>query len=64
MAKNRPFTFVAAIIFLVVAILHLYRLVAGFDVVIAGRVVGQVPSIAGLVIGGLLSLMLFRESRN
>ena len=64
MTRNRPFTFVAAIIFMLVAIVHLYRLVAGFDVVIAGRALGQAPSIAGLVIGGLLALMLFRESRS
>lgn len=63
MTTNRPFTLIAAGIFLLVALVHAYRLIDGFEVVIAGRSLGIAPSIAGALIGGLLSLMLFRESR-
>jgi hypothetical protein len=63
MTNARPFTLIAAIIFAMVALVHLYRLADGFEVIIGGRQLGVAASIAGLLIGGLLSVMLFRESR-
>ena len=63
MADRKPFTLIAAGIFLLIALVHLYRLTAGLDVVIAGNQLGQGPSIAGLFIGGLLAVMLLREAR-
>ena len=63
MADRKPFTLIAAGIFLLVALVHLYRLTAGFDVVIAGSQLGQGPSIAGLLICVLLAVMLVREAR-
>ena len=59
----KPFTTIAAIIFALMALVHLYRLVRPFDVVVGGTVLPQSVSIAALVITALLSVMLWREAR-
>ena len=59
----KPFTTVAIVIFSVVALVHLYRLIRPFEVVVAETIVPQWVSIVGLVVAGGLSLMLWRESR-
>ena len=59
----KPFTRLAAALFAVIALAHLYRIIRPFEVVIAGNVIPQWASIAGLVVAGALSLMLWRESR-
>ena len=63
MTDRKPFTLIAAAIFALVALVHLYRLISGFEVIITGRLLGAAPSFAGLIIGGILSLMLVREAR-
>lgn len=62
MSGRRPWTTVAAIIFLLMALAHLYRLVVPFDITIGGTVLSQTVSIIGLLVAGLLSVMLLRES--
>ena len=59
----KPFTKLAAALFALIALGHLYRIVRPFDIVIAGNTIPQVASIAGLVVAGALSLLLWRESR-
>lgn len=63
MTDRKPFTLIAATIFLLIALVHLYRLISGFEVIIAGRTLGPGFSLAGLIIGGIMSLMLFREAK-
>ena len=63
MTNRRPFTLIAAIIFLLMALVHLYRLVDGFSISIAGTEVGQGISIVALVVALVLSFGLFREAR-
>ena len=63
MSQTRPFTFVAAIIFLVMALGHLYRLAVGFEVTIGATALPMMASWVALVVTALLSVMLFRESR-
>jgi hypothetical protein len=60
----KPFTTLAIVIFALIALLHLYRLVRPFEVVVHGMVVPQWVSIAGLIVAGALALMLWRESRS
>ena len=61
--KRKPFTLIAAIIFGLMAIVHLYRLfINDFTVEVAGRTFGQTISWIALIVTGLLSVMLFRES--
>jgi len=60
---SRPITTVAALIFAVVALLHLYRVFTHFQVVLGSHVVPQWISILGVLVPGLLALGLLRESR-
>jgi hypothetical protein len=63
MTKSRPFTMIAALIFLLIALVHAYRLAVGIPITVGNAVIGQGISWAGLVIAGGLSLGLFREAR-
>jgi len=63
MAARRPFTLIAALLFLLIALVHIYRLVAGFPVTIGGSAVPMAVSWAGAIVAGLLGVMLLRESR-
>jgi hypothetical protein len=60
---KRPFTIVAAIIFAVVALVHLLRLMYGWVVNIAGGSVPMWASVLGLLIAGVLAAGLWWESR-
>ena len=59
----KPFTTLAAALFGLIALAHLYRLVKGFEVVVSGTVLPQWLSVAGLVVGAGMALMLWREAR-
>ena len=60
----KPFTTLAALLFALIALAHLYRVVRPFEVVVAGCSIPQWASIAGLIVAGALAIMLWRESRN
>ncbi len=64
MNGRRPFTTLAAVIFLLMALIHVYRLVTHFQIIIGNQSIPEWVSIFGIVVPGLLSLMLFRESRS
>ena len=60
----RPFTLLAAILFLAFAAIHAYRLFADhFDIVVAGHDVPLMASWGFLAVGLVLGLMLLTESR-
>jgi hypothetical protein len=59
----RPFTTVAAAIFLVVAAGHLTRLVLGWEATLNGWPIPLWISGFGAVVPAILSGMLFREAR-
>jgi fatty acid desaturase len=60
---KKPFTSLAAIIFAVIALVHLLRLVYGWAVTIVGADVPTWTSVLGLVIAGGLAAGLWWESR-
>ncbi|HMG47697.1 MAG TPA: hypothetical protein VK614_09585 [Allosphingosinicella sp.] len=60
----KPFTTLAIVIFALIALVHLYRLLRPFEVVVHNMVVPQWVSVAGLIVAGGLALMLWRESRS
>ena len=60
---NKPFTILAVLVFALVALLHLFRLVFGWEVTLNGAVVPTWVSIAGLLIAGGLAAGLWWESR-
>ena len=63
MTRSRPFTWIASAIFALIAILHLYRIVTHFQVVLGSHVIPLWVSYVGLVIPAALSWMLCREAR-
>lgn len=62
MITRKPFTLIAAVIFGLMALVHLYRLIDPFPVTIHGHSLGQGASIIALLIAGGISLGLLREA--
>jgi len=60
---NKPFTLIAAILFALAALIHLYRLFTHFQVVVGRHEISQTVSIVLIVVAAVLSWGLFRESR-
>jgi uncharacterized integral membrane protein len=63
MSTRRPFTLIAAAIFLIMALVHLYRLVTNFQVIFGSHVMPIAISYFAIVITGILAVMLYRESQ-
>jgi hypothetical protein len=59
----KPFTTLAALIFALMALVHLYRLIRPFEVIIGSWTLPLWVSGVGVAIPGLLAFMLWRESR-
>ena len=59
----KPFTTIAAVIFGLGALLHMYRIATHFQVIIGSHVIPQAVSWAGAILLALLSFGLFREAR-
>jgi hypothetical protein len=60
---KRPFTSLAALIFAVIALVHLLRVIYGWAVTIVGANVPTWTSVLGLVVAGVLAAGLWWESR-
>lgn len=60
---KKPFTLLAALIFAIIALVHLLRLVFGWEVTFNGAVVPHWLSGVGLAVAAGLAVMLWRESR-
>jgi hypothetical protein len=61
---SKPFTLIAALIFAIIALLHLYRLFTNFQVILGSHTIPMWVSYVGLIIPGLLAAMLYRESKS
>lgn len=64
MTARKPFTLIAAVIFGLMALLHVYRLFTNFQVIVGSHTIPINVSWVGLIVTGGLSYMLFRESRS
>jgi hypothetical protein len=60
----RPFTAIAAAIFALMAIAHVYRLATGFSISVAGTEVGQGVSWVALIVTAALAYGLYREAKS
>ncbi len=60
---KKPFTNIAVGVFALVALLHVLRLIFGWEATIAGLAVPLWISLLGAVIAGGLAVMVWRESR-
>ena len=63
MTANKPFTLLAAAIFALMAICHLYRIATNFQIILGSHTIPLWASWVGALIAGVLALMLYRESR-
>jgi hypothetical protein len=59
----KPFTLIASIIFGLMALLHAYRLITHFQVIVGSHTIAQAVSWIGVIFAAVLSYGLFRESR-
>ena len=60
---KKPFTIAAAVLLLVVALTHVWRLLAGAEVTIAGDSIPMWASGVAIVVAGGLAVMLWLEAR-
>lgn len=63
MTRGKPFTWIAAVIFAAMAVLHLYRLFTRFQVIVGSHTIPMWVSYVGVAVPALLSWMLCREAR-
>ncbi|HXG81493.1 MAG TPA: hypothetical protein VNJ05_06810 [Sphingomicrobium sp.] len=64
MTARRPFTLIAAVIFGLMALLHIYRLLTDFQIIVGSHTIPINVSWIALIVTGGLSFGLFRESRS
>ncbi len=63
MTRSKPFTWIAAAIFAVMAIVHILRLFTHFTVIIGSHHIPMWLSYVAIVVAAFLSWMLCREAR-
>ena len=63
MSTRRPFTLMAAAIFALMMLAHLYRLVTDFQIVLGSHTIPISVSWIAIVVTALLAVMLYRESQ-
>ena len=63
MTSSKPFTWIAAAIFALAAIVHVIRLFTHFQVIVGSHHVPQWVSYVAIVVAAFLSWMLCREAR-
>ena len=59
----KPFTTIAAAIFAIMALVHVYRIAVGFPIKVAGTEVGQGISWIALIVTAVLAYGLLKEAR-
>jgi len=60
---NRPFTWIASAIFALMALIHVYRLLTHFQIVVGSHPIPEWVSYVAIVVTAILSWMLCREAR-
>ena len=60
----KPFTAISALIFGLMALIHVYRIAVGFPINVAGTEIGQGVSWIALIVTAVLAYGLFREARS
>ena len=61
---TRPFTTIAAILFAIAALLHIYRLFTHFQIVAGSHEIPDWASYVAIVVAGILAIGLYRESKS
>ncbi len=61
--NRKPFSTIAILVFVLIALAHLHRLVFGWEVLVQGARVPMWTSVLGVLISGMLALGIWHESR-
>ena len=64
MSTRRPFTLLAAAIFALMMLVHLYRLATDFRIILGSHTIPMSVSWIAIVVTALLAVMLYRESQS
>jgi len=59
----KPFTFIAILIFALVAFLHFLRFIFNWEIIINGTYLPRWASIFAIILPAFLAIMLWREMR-
>ena len=59
----KPVTVIVVIFLLLISVVHLLRLIFGFEVTVAGTLIPMWPSVAGCILTAVLAGFLWREAR-
>jgi TRAP-type C4-dicarboxylate transport system permease small subunit len=60
---SKPFTVIAAAIFALMAVGHVYRIATDFQIVVGSHSLPMSISYFAIVVTGVLAVMLYRESQ-
>ena len=63
MTNHKPFTLIAAVLFALMAALHVYRIATHFQVIFGTHTIPQGVSWIAVALLAFMSFMLFKESR-
>jgi hypothetical protein len=63
MTTNKPFTMLAALIFLVMAVAHAYRIVTHFQIVLGSHTIALAISWVAILVTLVMAWGLYREAR-
>jgi hypothetical protein len=59
----RPVSLIVSVLLLLIAVIHLLRIVFGVEVIVGGTAVPMWISLIGCVVTAALAVLLWRESR-
>ena len=60
---TKPFTLIAAILFALAALVHIYRLIKHFQITIGSHMISETVSIVAIVVAAVMAWGLYRESK-
>jgi hypothetical protein len=63
MTTNKPFTMLAALIFLVMAVAHAYRIVTHFQIILGSHTIALAISWVAILVTLVMAWGLYREAR-
>ena len=63
MSTRKPFTLIAAAIFALMALVHIYRIATDFQIIVGTHTLPMTVSYVGVVVTGILAVMLYAESQ-
>ena len=63
MSTRKPFTLIAAAIFAIMALVHIYRIATDFQIIVGSHSLPMSVSYLAFVVTGILAVMLYRESQ-